>query len=269
MAKQLFAGGKGCILSPQQMDTARLFTYLLWIVPAILQIAIAWKMYSTRLAREFPFFFTYTVLHLFRFAILFSTYLWMRSYKTYFVEYWAAEAVDIVLGLAIIYEIYSHVFRQYAALQKLATLLFQWCAALLVLLATVVAATSPGTDASRLIAGIFTVEQCFAIVRAGLLLFLFVFARTFGLQLRHYVFGIALGFAVYVSTELGTTAMRGHLGSVAASTYAFVKSGAFNCSVLIWVVYFFLPQPQTISLAAAPKNDLEQWNQALVQLLNK
>ena len=253
-----------------RMSAHLLFTYGLWVGAVVLQIAITVRMYLKRVIREFPCFSIYTVEHILRAIVLFLlSSLPHHSYTNYFYGYWTAEAIDVVLGIAVIYEIYSHVFREYEALQRLGNVLFQWSAAMLFLAAVTMAAVTHGSDASKLMAAIMVAEQCFSFLRAGLLLLLFVFARTFGLTWRHYVFGIALGFAVYVSVDMVVAAIRGNLGSVANATYTVVKTSAYNCSVVIWTVYFLQRKPNSVLVKALPTSDLENWNNALLYILNR
>ena len=249
-----------------RMSVHSLLTYGFWIASVAMQVAITVRMYQKRIIKEFPCFTIYTVEHVARAIGLFLT---RHSYTNYFYGYWAAEALDVVLGIAVIYEIYSHVFREHEALKRLGNVLFQWSAAMLLLAAVMMGAVTHGSDVSRTIAGIMMAEQCFSFLRAGLLLLLFVFARAFGLTWRHYVFGIALGFAVYVSVDLAVAAIRGNLGTVANATYTIVKTAAYNCSVVIWTVYFLQRKPSTILVKGIPTSDLEQWNNVLLNILNR
>lgn len=252
------------------MSVHAFVSYAFWIVPALLQLAITVKMYRVKIIREFPFFSTYTVVHVIRFLVLFPTSLFSRPpYAGYFYGYWSAEALDVVLGIAVIYELYSHVFGEYQALRRLGNVLFQWSAAMLLLAAVAMAAMTTGSDTSRVIAGIMVAEQCFAFIRAGLLLFLFLFARAFGLTWRHYIVGIALGFAVYVSVDMAAAAIRGNIGSIANATYALIKTGAYNCTAVIWMMYFLQKKPASTLVQTAPTADLKNWNAALQQLLNR
>ena len=86
--------------------------------------------------------------------------------------------------------------------------------------------------------GVLSIEQAGTIVRAGLLLLLFLAGNVLGLRWRHYAFGIALGFALHASVELVAIAVRARLGTV-TPIWPLVDGIAYHCSLLIWIVYLF------------------------------
>jgi len=100
-------------------------------------------------------------------------------------------------------------------------------------------------------------------------MFLFIFASSLGLTWRHYVFGIALGFGIYAIVDLASLAARTQLGLISADVASVVRSVAFNCAVLIWVIYTLQPNPAESQIPEIPRHDLEKWDRALVQLLQR
>lgn len=242
--------------------------YVLWIAPAALQVLIVSAMLKRRLVREFPIFFAYTTFHVVRAIALFLLRHQLASWD-YFYSYWTAQAASSVLGFAVIYEIFSHVFRSHEALRTLGFMLFRWVAAVLLLVAVVAAASAPGSDTNQLMAGVVILERSVRVVQCGLLFFLFLFSSSFGLSWRHYVFGIALGFGLFASVELVAVTMRAHFGSVADATWSLVNSAAYNCTVLIWVGYLLGPQPAQRAVQMPPKAEIDEWNQALLQLIRR
>ena len=104
----------------------------------------------------------------------------------------------------------------------------------LLLLAAILAAVySSGPVPDYLMAGVALLDRSVAIIQAGLLMFLILTARMFGLSGRTFAFGIALGFGVVASTELGVWALR-----LTSADGAFIKAlnflqtGGYHVSVL-------------------------------------
>jgi len=242
--------------------------YVLWVSGPMLQALIAIAMLRRRLVRECPWFFAYTVFHVFREGGQFYVYHRMTR-ADYFWAYWVGQAISAVLGFAVIYEIYGNVFRRYEVIRRLGSLLFLWAATILLIVAVVVAASSQGSEANRAVEAVITLERSVRVIQCGLLLFVFAFANYFGLSWRHYVFGIALGFGIFASVEMAAIAIRGQLGPVAREALALANSAAYYCAILIWIGYFLAPQPAPSRVAKLPKYDLERWNQALLELLNR
>ena len=241
---------------------------LFWVMPPCLQGLLAAVMLRSKLYREYPIFLAYTVSHVVRSLVLFFVYHQAR--EAYRYTFLGAEIVDAGLSLAVVYELFGHLFRAYAGVQKLAGLVFRCTAIVLLALALLTAAMSPaGADTSRVLAGLFTFDRAVSIVRGGLLLLLFLFASYFGLRWKHFAFGIAAGFAVGTSVGLATFALRTHLGGLGKPMLSLISSAAYNCSVLVWLAYLFLREPAARPAKLPARLELEGWNQALLELLHQ
>ncbi|MGH6630948.1 MAG: hypothetical protein ACREB3_14560, partial [Burkholderiales bacterium] len=96
--------------------------YVLILTPAVLQAFLAAGMLRLRSHRHFPWFFSYTVFDVVSSVCLFV--LVHQKYQVYFYGYWIAEAVSVLLGFAVIYEILGHVLGPYEAIWGLGRKLF-------------------------------------------------------------------------------------------------------------------------------------------------
>lgn len=242
--------------------------YVLWAAPFCLQILLAGFMLRRKLYREYPIFLAYTVSHVVRLVVLFCVYH-QGNREAYRYTYLCAEALDAGLSFAVIYELYRHLLRAYGGVQKLAGIVFRWAAVVLLAVAVLTAAASPGADTSRVLAGLFTLDRAANIVSGGLLLLLFLFSSCFGLRWKHFAFGIAAGFALETSVELATFALRAHLGLLGKPILSLISSAAYNCSVFIWLAYLLWPEPAPQPAKLPARLELEGWNQALLELLHQ
>jgi hypothetical protein len=48
-----------------------------------------------------------------------------------------------------------------------------------------------------------------------------------------------------------------------------MRIAAFDCSLLIWLGYLLAPPERATSTLNVPKAQLEQWNQAVTELINR
>src|ERR1700694_2495613 len=87
------------------MSFPHLVTKTLWVLPLVLQIAIALVMLRRKLITIFPIFFSYTVIVLCREILL----LFLKMGKVYALIYWYGEALSVLLGLAVIFEIVGRI----------------------------------------------------------------------------------------------------------------------------------------------------------------
>src|SRR5438552_3693037 len=95
---------------------------ILLFTPYILQAAVLIAVLVRRMYRDLPYFFSYTTNIVVQSIVLFA----VAPHKTaYFYVYWGGELISWMLGMAVIYEIYAALLKEYAVLHKFGTLLFR------------------------------------------------------------------------------------------------------------------------------------------------
>jgi hypothetical protein len=107
------------------------------------------------------------------------------------------------------------------------------------------------------------------IIELGLIMFLFLSSSAFGLHWRQNEFGIALGLGTCSAIELINVTLMTHLSPEAGQILSLVRSLSFNGSLLIWLGYLLFPERATSSGELPKKAQLEQWNQAVTELINR
>jgi len=241
-----------------------LLSLVVWWGGFALEAGIAAALVYRRLYRDLPIFFFYTVFIMVRTVVLFFVYPYPWGY---FYGYWGTEVLTWALGLAVIQEVLQHLLRPYHAVQHLVTILFRWAAALLIFIAVLTAYVLPGAALGQLFNQILTFERSVRVVQVGLLSLLFIFVRALRLRWPHYVFGIALGFAIFTSVQLTLVTVRAH-DIWTQAIFAILSPLAFVVAQAVWLYYLAAPeraaayQPQS-----APQ--LEGWNGALTELLRR
>ncbi len=215
-------------------------------------------------------FYSYIIFKICRSVVLFVTFKASAGpvYYTYFVLFWLSDFVEIPLSIAVVYELYENTLAEYEAIRKAAGILFRWAAAVLILVGAIAVASSPAADPSRLMVGILSIEQAGTIVRAGLLLLLFLASNVLGLRWKHYVFGIALGFVLHASVELVIIAVRARLGTV-TPMWPVLDGLAYHCTLFIWIAYLFSRERNAISAIDYPIQELERWNESVRGIISR
>jgi hypothetical protein len=241
-------------MSPKE----QLVNNLLWFAHPILQTAVAVIMVRRALHRSFPVFFQYLLAQILIFAVEYSVYT-AGSYRWYFYAYWAGSAVSVFLGFKVIHEIFLDVFRPYHTLKDLGSVLFKWAGLVMLLVAVVVAFSSPANN-SPLTQSIFTTERCVRVIQCGLVFFLLAFCRYLGISWRQHSFGISLGFGAFASIELGIVALG--VGShISAATADLTNMAAYNIAIIIWLGYLAVKSPARENAANLLRP--QRWEQSL------
>ncbi len=240
----------------------QLASHILWIAHPVLQFVVAMLMLWRGLHRKFPVFFTYLLVQILDFAVVFPVYA-NRDYQAFFYAYWTFAAINLVLGFLVIHEIFVDIFRPYHTLKDMGTVLFKWAGLVMLLVAGVVAAGTAPSIRGPLTQAILTVERCVRVIQCGLVLFLIVFSRYLGISWKQYSCGIALGFGSFAFVELLVVALTSSR-SVNSEASSLVMLSTYTAAILVWLAYFAvkrrLPQSAVGMLAT------QRWDQSLTDI---
>jgi hypothetical protein len=208
--------------------------YALWIAHPVLEMGIAAFMLRRGLSRKFKFFFSYILVQLATFAVLFLAT--PRSYYVTFYLYWILDVLDVAFGFAVIHEIFVDVFQAFQILRDLGTVLFKWAGLVMLLVAGVVSVSTNSSQIAPWMQAIITSQRCVRIIQVGMILFLLFFSHYVGVSRRQHSFGIALGFGSFAVFELVLISswVGNHLGGTWMSILNMV---AYNSSLGVWLSY--------------------------------
>jgi hypothetical protein len=237
----------------------------LWLAELGLELLLVAGLIFTRSWRKFPLFTTYAVFMLLGDVATYSSlhYAGVRLYV-----YLGNETLSVTLALALIYEIFRNLFWSHLALRKLATTAFCVVGVLLVFLGAVVLWTHSPIGAKSMVTTAMVVEEAYRILEVGLVMFLFVFAGAFGLHWRQQIFGIVLGLGVSAAIKLAAVTF-GPRSFVSAGIANVTVMLAYNATLLIWLAYLLIPERVTGTDEMPKRAQLEQWNQAIMELINQ
>jgi len=245
--------------------TYRSLIYGLWFGGMALQALLGGVLLAKRMWEKFPIFTAYSLVNFLQAVVLYAVRLKPHLYVW---TYWAFESLGVVLGLGVVYEIFAHLFSSHPALRTLATRIFWGALVALVLLGSLVVYLETPARQSGLANAIFIVEEAVRILELGLMMFLFFFSSVFGLHWRQSAFGILLGLGIFATVELITVTMLSHVDKSAGQIFSLIRMSAFNLSLLIWIGYILAPE--RVTAGELPKREqLEQWNQAILELIGQ
>ena len=241
-----------------------LLTKTLWILPLVLQVAIAIVMLRRKLVGAFPIFFGYTVLVPTRDIVL----LFLRNPgNAYSFVYWWGEAIAVLLSLGVIFEALRHIFPPYPFLG--AVLKLVWIlggmAAVAALLMLILSGGSPGAD--PLLESIILLERTSRFLQVCLLIIVISLMSRLGLTWQQYSIGIVVGFGIYSALDLATLQFRGH-HFVVGDTFVLIRSAAYNLGAIIWAAYF-LPSGSRSPVEHLPRTNLAEWNEAVTDYVDQ
>src|SRR5271165_6384036 len=145
--------------------------HYLWIAPHALQIIIAVVMVRRGWFREFPVFFIYTVFDAIAEGTLFTLdHIQAVSSDQYWTVYSVFLGVEVALRFAIIFELFSSVFRNYPGLRRLTRVLFRGATVVLLFAAIAIAARAPNGGSLPIHYRVHVLDLGVDVMQGGLLL---------------------------------------------------------------------------------------------------
>jgi hypothetical protein len=241
-------------------------TQLLLIIGLTLEGALVLTLLLRRGWRRFPVFTSYACLVL---AENVAAYALYRNFKVYLYLYLVGETLTILLGVGVAYEIFKDIFSAHSALRKLAVTVFQVCSVALVVLAAAVLYFQSSFGATAFTRALTVAEEAARILELGALVFLFLFSSAFGLHWKQSTFGIALGLGVFVATKLAVLTVLPYVNAAVSNTISGIAGLSFDVSLLIWLGYLLVPEHAPATTELPQPSQLEQWNQAILELIHQ
>src|SRR2546423_323816 len=133
-----------------------------WFLGLFLQALLIGVLVIKKTWRTFPVFACYTAFSLAESLVAWAVY---KNQTAYRITYVVGESVLLILGLALVREIFIHLFSTHAGLRKVAILLFRIVVVILVLLAAGAVIYAKGPIAKTML----IVEEAGRIVQVGLI----------------------------------------------------------------------------------------------------
>lgn len=237
----------------------------LWLAGLALQAVLLLVIVVKKLWRSFPIFAVYSAV---TFAESLAGYGIPRHSPAYFYLYVIGETASLLLGVAVVYEIFKHLFAPHAALRNVATRVFRVVVILLAVLGGAVIAAHAPIGKGAMMFGLLRVEEAARILEVGLIMVLFLCSSAFGLHWRQPVFGIGLGLGTLTTFKLISLAMVPYVASLGDALNLTVVL-SLDISFLIWIGYLLVPERAAAHSEVPQHAQLEQWNRAMMELINQ
>ena len=238
----------------------------LWVAGIACQAILGVVLLCKKTWRSFPLFVSYFATG---FAGTVFLYGVQNHRELFFYSYWFMEATIVALSFAVVYEVFSNVFSSHQGLSRLATLIFRCVLGLLLCVGLMVLLKHSPFGFKGITSAVVIVEESARIIEVGLLMCLFIMSSAFGLHWRQQIFGVALGLGLYAAVELVSVAIWGQTSKAVHEYLNVVRILGFNTSLLIWIGYLLTPERAGSKVELPQSSQLEQWNQAVMELIKQ
>ena len=182
------------------------------------------------------------------------------AYKLYFYAYWSSYALEAVVSVYVVLGIFQLAMVPLPGLRKLGMLVFRWAAAISVALALIVGAGPHESGRMLLMSFIMQLQQISSVLTLCLLLFVCFAIRPMGLTFRSRIFGVSFGLGMMSASNLSQAAWITHSAQL-NSIINVISAGTGCLTLLIWSVYFALPEPKRRIIVLPTTSPFLRWNQ--------
>ncbi len=182
----------------------------------------------------------------------------------YFYVYWTASTVVMVVGFAVLYEVFVNILKPFSAVIDLAKMLFGWAALFLLLAAFLTALVTSGPGARKIVVAVDLCDRCVHLMQCGLLMLLVLFEKRLNFSWRNSGMCIALGIGVNAAIDLVASYGQGHFPALNAQFDMFY-SVSFVSILTFWALRLKAAESAPATVAGSPSRViLQRWNEALI-----
>jgi hypothetical protein len=205
-------------------------------LPLVLQALLLGVLLRRKAFKSFPWFLAYTA-----FSVLATSarFLSRNSHAAYYWIYWTTDSLYLVLGVAVLYEVFYHVFHKIARSRWSHVVFFTFVT--LTILLTLTRIRHPSMDPDRFVHAVLAAEMGVRFLQVLMFLLLLVLAALYALRWRQPAFGICAGYGIYASVNLLTTTKYYEFGTKFTYLWGWVSVITYTIAVLIWLLYFAAP----------------------------
>ena len=240
---------------------------LLWIAEPIACLVALGLMQRAGQLRRYATFTAFLSVHVLSFVMLFPLMNFYKvfslngrtAYMLYSYAYWFFYIAECVIIFFVIQSLFKMAMEPLRGLRWMGGLAFRWAAFISILVATA-SAVAPHVSGIRFWGTALSVFlRSESVLVLSLLAFLSIAAKPLGLSLRSRIFGVSLGFGMMATVDMLQSAWLVS-GSHFFSAFNLVKGVTVVASMMIWVVYFALPEPKRKLITLPIKSPLLVWN---------
>ena len=184
----------------------------------------------------------------------------LQTYHLYFWVYWPSYAIEALLGLGTIIGLYRLAMEPLKGLQSLGMIMFRWAGAVSIAIAVTIGFGPHVSSTNFIIRAVSQLQQTQSVLTLCMLIFVCFAVHPMGLSYRSRIFGVSLGLGLVATTDLVTAAWLPHLPKM-YSIFDSAGSIVMCLTLLIWSVYFAIPEPKRRLIVLPTTSPFFRWNQ--------
>src|SRR5215469_3709009 len=139
------------------------FVVALTIAGGIAQAGIVVLLVRSKTYSKLPFFLAYSIFSVITVVVGMTAYFlavnFYASCKQFLTAYWVLSFIFMGLEFAVMYEIFRNVLRPFTAIVDLGKMVFGWATVFLLIVTTLTAITTTGSESGRFFAAFSVADR--------------------------------------------------------------------------------------------------------------
>jgi hypothetical protein len=213
----------------------------LWIAVIVAESGLLVLLLARKAYREYPAFSTFVLFCVARSFVLFYV---SRDYPSaYQPVKWMAYIPQFAILIAVVLEVLYRLFHPFEDLPRNTTMHFVQATAAIAIAAVVFALFHPGAQPTAWMTFARATDEVVSWILCSVFVSVALFSTYFGIPWRHRVYGIALGFLLYLAADVAVTTAVTQLRLAPFSPIWLLDMIAFLGACVIWINYFWRAEP--------------------------
>ena len=216
-------------------------TLLIWLTAIALEIVPFGRAIAVRFIKQYKIFYVYLGFVLMRDICLMAIYF--RWYRLYPYAYWGSEAVSVLLGCGLVWEVYVIALAQYPGAARVARNVLAFVFIFAIGRIFVKAWNNPKwiPDATA-----FEMERDLRTLQGALLLALVLLFGYYAIPLGRNLKGIMTGYGLLLVTSMVNLTLRNHFGDSFQSQWQYIQPACYLAVLGIWcyALWSYAPVPE-------------------------
>jgi hypothetical protein len=183
------------------------------------------------------------------------------DYNIFFYSRWTAFFILSALMLVIIYSVFRHAMKPLEGLHRAGKVIFRWIFAASLLVSIAIAVTPHAGGGFYFLNLTAQLQEATSILTICLLLFVCFAIRYLGMTYRSHIFGISLGLGILATASLVQSAWFSTMATYSLYSPTYLYSSLGSCvALLVWGVYFAMPEPAARMIMLPTTSPYFTWN---------
>ncbi len=207
-----------------------------WIAVILAESCLGALLLFRKAYREYPAFSGFVFFCVARSLVL--SYVARTNLPLYQPVKWIAYAPQLAILIAIVLEVLHRLFHPFDALPRNTMKHFSQATALVAVAAIAFAVLNPGAQPTAWMTFARAMDQVVSWILCAVFVFVALFSSYFGIPWRHRVYGIGVGFLIYLVADVAVTTAVTQLRLPPFSPIWLLDMLAFLAACLVWTSYF-------------------------------